>query len=85
MCKVLRGSGGLTSGGREAGVNAVLCSILTCSGSEAGKVIPYLLALGYTAVPKLFGTREQFHGRHFSLEDMDGLGRAWVENSFGMV
>ena len=73
------------SGGREAGVNAVLCSILTCSWSDTGKVIPCLLALDYTAVPKLFGTREQFRGRHFFLEDMDGLGRAWVENGFGMI
>lgn len=57
------------SGGREAGVN-VSFALFFC-------------ALGVT-LEKLHH-REQFRGRQFFLEDMDGLGRAWVENGFGIV
>ena len=35
--------------------------------------------------PQAFWSREQFRGRQFFLEDMDGLGRALVENGFGIV
>ena len=35
--------------------------------------------------PQAFWSREQFRGRQFFLEDMDGLERAGVENGFGIV
>ena len=52
--------------------------VLTCSGSDPGKVTPCLLALDYTAGPKLFGPGSSFVEDSFSWKTwMDWGGHGW--------